>query len=150
MIGVYAVCDTIGHIGNANGPFGTASREALTTEHAILIGAGIGVTPMASILQSIIHQIKQNKRKCPKCTHCWYDDNQENVLKMKKVDFIWINRDQRCFEWFVRVLNKLEVEQSLAGWEEDKFVDLHLYMTSAVKKTHMEGVGLQLALDLVH
>ncbi|XP_076073385.1 NADPH oxidase 5-like isoform X1 [Mytilus galloprovincialis] len=133
-----------------DGPFGTASREALTTEHAILIGAGIGVTPMASILQSIIHQIKRNKRKCPKCTHCWYDDNQENMLKMKKVDFIWINRDQRCFEWFVRVLNNLEVEQSLAGWEEDKFVDLHLYMTSAVKKTHMEGVGLQLALDLVH
>ncbi|CAC5360482.1 NOX5 [Mytilus coruscus] len=133
-----------------DGPFGTASREALTTEHAILIGAGIGVTPMASILQSIIHQIKQNKRKCPKCTHCWYDDNLENVLKMKKVDFIWINRDQRCFEWFVRVLNNLEVEQSLAGWEEDKFVDLHLYMTSAVKQTHMEGVGLQLALDLVH
>ena len=68
-----------------DGPFGTSSREALNTEHAILIGAGIGVTPMASILQSILHRIKQSKRKCPECSHCWYDETPENIAKMKKV-----------------------------------------------------------------
>ena len=27
---------------------------------------------------------------------------------------------------------------------------MHLYMSAATKKTHFEGVGLQMALDLVH
>ena len=36
-----------------DGPYGTGTREVFDTEHAVLIGAGIGVTPMASILQSV-------------------------------------------------------------------------------------------------
>lgn len=29
-----------------------------------------------------------------------------------QVDFIWINRDQKHFEWFVSLLTKLEMEQA--------------------------------------
>ncbi len=36
-----------------DGPFGTASRRILDSEHAVLIAAGIVVTPFASILQSL-------------------------------------------------------------------------------------------------
>jgi hypothetical protein len=36
-----------------DGPYGTASREIFNSEHAVLIAAGIGVTPFASILQSL-------------------------------------------------------------------------------------------------
>ena len=28
------------------------------------------------------------------------------------MDFIWINRDQRSFEWFVSLLTKLEMDQA--------------------------------------
>ena len=28
-----------------------------------------------------------------------------------KVDFIWVNRDQTSFEWFVNLLSQLEAEQ---------------------------------------
>lgn len=28
------------------------------------------------------------------------------------MDFIWINRDQRSFEWFVSLLTKLELDQA--------------------------------------
>lgn len=37
-----------------DGPYGTPSRRIFTSEHAVLIGAGIGITPFASILQSIM------------------------------------------------------------------------------------------------
>lgn len=37
-----------------DGPFGTPTRQIFTSEHAVLIGAGIGITPFASILQSIV------------------------------------------------------------------------------------------------
>ena len=37
-----------------DGPYGTPSTHIFQAEHAVLIGAGIGVTPFASILQSIM------------------------------------------------------------------------------------------------
>lgn len=32
----------------------------------------------------------------------------------------------------------------------DRFLDMHMYMTSALRKTDMKGIGLQMALDLIH
>lgn len=42
-----------------DGPYGTATREIFDTDHAVLVGCGIGVTPFASILQSIMYQHQQ-------------------------------------------------------------------------------------------
>ena len=73
-----------------DGPFGTASGRILDSEHAVLISAGIGVTPFASILQSLWFKYSQSLKKCPKCSHEWYD---KIIMKsFKKVDFIWTNR----------------------------------------------------------
>lgn len=67
-----------------------------------------------------------------------------------KVDFFWINRDQHSFEWFVHLLSQLELEQAELGGVMDRFLDLHMYITSALKKTDMKAVGLQMALDLIY
>ncbi|KAK5927261.1 hypothetical protein CgunFtcFv8_012439 [Champsocephalus gunnari] len=39
-----------------DGPYGTPTRQIFASEHAVLIGAGIGITPFASILQSIMYR----------------------------------------------------------------------------------------------
>ena len=67
-----------------------------------------------------------------------------------QVDFFWINRDQRSFEWFVNLLSQLEIEQAEQGGSMERFLDMHMYITSALQKTDMKAVGLQLALDLLH
>lgn len=67
-----------------------------------------------------------------------------------QVDFFWINRDQRSFEWFVDMLSQLEKEQTEMGGVLGRFLDLHMYITSALKKTDLKAVGLQMALDLLH
>ena len=49
------------------------------------------------------------------------------------MDFFWINRDQKSFEWFVKLLSQLEIEQAEHGgamsrstnkqnYEETKFL----------------------------
>ena len=76
--------------------------------------------------------------------HICYDK-----IILLKVDFFWINRDQRSFEWFVSLLNQLEMEQSEQGGF-DRFLDMHMYMTSALRKTDIKAIGLQMALDLIH
>ena len=48
------------------------------------------------------------------------------------------------------LLTQLEIEQAEHGGTMDRFLDMHLYITSALKKTDMKAVGLQLALDLLY
>ena len=45
----------------------------------------------------------------------------------------------------------LEIDQAEHGGSQmDRFVDIHMYITSALQKTDMKAVGIQLALDLIH
>lgn len=46
-----------------DGPFGTASEDVFDYEISMLIGAGIGVTPFASILKSIWYKFKESNPK---------------------------------------------------------------------------------------
>ena len=42
-----------------DGPFGAPTSQIFRAQHAVLVGTGIGVTPFASILQSIMHKFWQ-------------------------------------------------------------------------------------------
>ena len=73
------------------------------------------------------------------------------MFKLKKVDFFWINRDQKSLEWFINLLSDLEIEQSEnGGGAMGRFLDLHMYITSALKKTDIKAVALHMALDILH
>lgn len=67
------------------GPYGTPSTSTFTADHAVLIGGGIGVTPYAAIVQSIMCQYRRYQQKCPNCHHRWTRDLPQDVLKVKKV-----------------------------------------------------------------
>ena len=41
------------------------------------------------------------------------------------------------------------MEQTEHG-ELDRFLEMHMHMTSALSKTDMKAIGLQMALDLIH
>uniref|UniRef100_A0A3B4BQ74 NADPH oxidase, EF-hand calcium binding domain 5 n=1 Tax=Pygocentrus nattereri TaxID=42514 RepID=A0A3B4BQ74_PYGNA len=129
-----------------DGPYGTPTRQIFASEHAVLIGAGIGITPFASILQSIIYRMR--KQNCPNCNYSWCETIKDNEMMLRKVDFIWINRDQKSFEWFVSLLTKLEMDQADEE-PEGRFLEMHMYMTSALSKNDMKAIGLQMALDLL-
>ena len=63
---------------------------------------------------------------------------------------MWINREQRSFEWFVNLLTQLEIEQAEKGGLMERFLDMHMYITSGLQRTDVKAVGLQLALDLLY
>jgi len=83
-----------------------------------------------------------------------FDYISRNFLQFQ-IDFVWVNRDQRSFEWFLTLLTQLEVEQAeidLGKGEvgSNRVMDMHLFMTAAQKMTDMKGIVLQVALDLMH
>ena len=69
-----------------DGPYGAPASQIFRAKHAVLIGTGIGVTPYASILQSIMHRYWQAKNTCPKCHYHWADDLKASVgINLRKV-----------------------------------------------------------------
>lgn len=77
-----------------DGPFGSASEDVFKYETAVLVGAGIGVTPFASILKSV-----------------WYRMNYpQERTRLRKVYFFWICRDFGSFEWFRSLLMAIEAQ----------------------------------------
>ncbi|XP_063026218.1 NADPH oxidase 5 [Melospiza melodia melodia] len=131
-----------------DGPYGTPSRRIFTSEHAVLIGAGIGITPCASILQSIMIRYRRQKQSCPSCRFSWSEERRDEEMTLRKVDFIWITREQQHLQWFLGLLAKLEAEQAELE-PGGRFLELHLYMTSALGRGDVKALGLQLALDLL-
>eukprot|EP00834_Sanchytrium_tribonematis_P003902 NODE_169_length_14535_cov_0.769881.p4 type:complete len:573 gc:universal NODE_169_length_14535_cov_0.769881:14350-12632(-) len=105
-----------------DGPFGAAAEDAFDYETIVLIGAGIGVTPFASLLKSIF--FKAEMEKCP----------------VRNVKFFWICRDTTAFEWFNDLLHTLEEQDSVVNLE------YHIYLTkvrpSMVTKVILNDVGV--------
>jgi NADPH oxidase 5 len=89
-----------------DGPYGTPSRHILDVPHAVAIAGGIGVTPFAPILKSLL--LRQS------------DDNPARP-KLEKLRFVWLNRDQRAFEWFRDLLERADTR---------KLLEIHTFMTS--------------------
>uniref|UniRef100_A0A3Q3MKP3 NADPH oxidase, EF-hand calcium binding domain 5 n=1 Tax=Mastacembelus armatus TaxID=205130 RepID=A0A3Q3MKP3_9TELE len=92
--------------------------------------------------------ISHPAQNCPNCNYSWCENIKDSDMKLRKVDFIWINRDQKSFEWFVSLLTKLEMDQADEE-PEGRFLEMHMYMTSALSKNDMKAIGLQMALDLL-
>ncbi|KII91666.1 hypothetical protein PLICRDRAFT_38486 [Plicaturopsis crispa FD-325 SS-3] len=103
-----------------DGPFGSASEDFLNYETVLLVGAGIGVTPFASILKSI-----------------WYRMNNFNNSKptrLSKVYFTWVIRDFGVAEWFHSLLAAIE-EQDLQNR-----IEINIYLTAKIKEDDMNNI----------
>jgi predicted ferric reductase/Ca2+-binding EF-hand superfamily protein len=76
-----------------DGPYGSPTGHVFDSRFAVLVAGGIGVTPFASILESIV--LRANGRG-------------ERPAKLQKAHFFWLNRDRYSFEWFAALLSELE------------------------------------------
>ncbi|XP_036419039.1 cytochrome b-245 heavy chain [Colossoma macropomum] len=94
-----------------DGPFGTASEDVFRYEVVMLVGAGIGVTPFASILKSV-----------------WYKHVQQNTnVFTKKIYFYWLCPETQAFEWFADLLQSLERQMNEKNMRD--FLSYNIYLT---------------------
>ncbi|GAA5908982.1 hypothetical protein JCM5296_002101 [Sporobolomyces johnsonii] len=103
-----------------DGPFGAPAEDVFKAEVAILVGAGIGVTPFASILKNI-----------------WYKQRQNQLGALRRVHFVWINRDTGSFEWFQSLLKGLEEAQT-----DPDFLTINMYLTQRVDEDMMANIAI--------
>ncbi|KAJ7584805.1 NADPH oxidase isoform 2 [Mycena floridula] len=107
-----------------DGPFGSASEDFFKFEAVMLVGAGIGVTPFASILKSI-----------------WYRMNNFNAVgkptRLSKVYFTWVIRDYGAAEWFHSLLRAIEEQDT------QNRIEINIYLTARIKEDDMNNIYVQ-------
>lgn len=95
-----------------DGPYGSCAEDIFDYQHVILIGAGIGVTPYASILSHILNMLKYKTLRCA----------------IEKVHFFWICPSIDTFEWFGILLKNLEQEINSLDNKRD-FLEYKIHLT---------------------
>ena len=95
------------------GPFGGGNQDWYKFEVAVMIGAGIGVTPYASILNDLVFGTSTNRYSGVAC---------------KKVYFLWITQSHRQFEWFLDVLREVEKK------DVTNVLEMHIFITQFFHK----------------
>merc|ERR1712000_206596 len=108
-----------------DGGLGAASEDCFKFEHVMLVGAGIGVTPFASVLRSIQYTIHNEHEGGYRFDE---DGNDSPLLGkvIRTVSFYWVMRDEPSWEWFTEMLLELE---SHAG----KYLEINRYVTRSRK-----------------
>lgn len=96
-----------------DGPFGSASEDVFKYEVAVLVGAGIGVTPFASILKSIWYRMNYPQKK----------------TRLRKVYFFWVCRDFGSFEWFRSLLMAIEAQ------DLDSHIEIHTVRNARIMRS---------------
>ncbi|KAF5313418.1 hypothetical protein D9611_008566 [Ephemerocybe angulata] len=107
-----------------DGPFGSASEDFLNYETVMLVGAGIGVTPFASILK-----------------HIWYRmnnlANDTKPTRLSKVYFTWVIKDFGAAEWFHSLLHAIEEEDT------QNRIEINIYLTARLKEDDVNNIIVQ-------
>ncbi|XP_032151701.1 NADPH oxidase 4 isoform X2 [Sapajus apella] len=90
-----------------DGPFGSPFEESLNYEVSLCVAGGIGVTPFASILNTLLDDWKP--------------------YKLRRLYFIWVCRDIQSFCWFADLLCVLHNK----FWQENRpdYVNIQLYLS---------------------
>ncbi|KAM3374872.1 respiratory burst oxidase protein D isoform X1 [Capsicum galapagoense] len=115
-----------------DGPYGAPAQDYKKYEVLLLVGLGIGATPMISIVKDIVNNMKameeeeydlestgQKKRSG--------SGNGRN-FKSKRVYFYWVTREQGSFDWFKGLMNEL------AEMDHRRVIEMHNYCTSVYEE----------------
>eukprot|EP00842_Homolaphlyctis_polyrhiza_P000856 jgi/Hompol1/1771/HPOL_001939-RA len=102
-----------------DGPYGAPAEDLYNYKVSVLVGAGIGVTPAASLLKSV-----------------WYKYYRKAPMPLSKLYFIWINRDTESFSWFQSLLASLEETIPTS------FLEIHTYLTGNLKIDDIQNIVL--------
>ncbi|KAJ3271503.1 hypothetical protein HDV01_006554 [Terramyces sp. JEL0728] len=107
-----------------DGPYGAPAEDLYNYKVAMLVGAGIGVTPAASLLKSV-----------------WYKFYRKAPMPLSKLYFFWINRDVQAFSWFQSLLASLEETVPTT------MLEIHTYLTGKQSIDDIQNIALNSSLE---
>ncbi|KAK2463316.1 hypothetical protein APHAL10511_004627 [Amanita phalloides] len=121
-----------------DGPFGSASEDFLNYETVLLVGAGIGVTPFASILKSIWYRMNNfHNSKPTRLSKASIFLPVYSYLTVVQVYFTWVIRDFGSAEWFHSLLHAIEEQDT------QNRIEINIYLTAKLKEDDIANIMVQ-------
>ncbi|WP_370980297.1 EF-hand domain-containing protein [Agaribacterium sp. ZY112] len=115
------------HCAYIDGPYSAPTSSVYRSRVAILVAGGIGITPFASTLQSIL--LKQRQ------------EQEDNINAQQQViHFHWLNRSQKSYSWFIDLLQQADKQLG------DRNFKLHIHLTSLTRS--LSNIVMQIAFDV--
>jgi respiratory burst oxidase len=146
-----------------DGPYGAPAQDYKKYEVVLLVGLGIGATPMISIVKDIVNNMKAidedenaledgngggnttstspspmtppNRRK---------SGSQGTNFKTRRAYFYWVTREQGSFDWFKGIMNEV------AELDNRDVIEMHNYCTSVYEEGDARSALIAMLQSLNH
>ncbi|KAL1814525.1 hypothetical protein ACET3Z_017099 [Daucus carota] len=133
-----------------DGPYGAPAQDYKKYDVVLLVGLGIGATPMISIVKDIVNNMKDMEEdetaledgttssiannnplttaSSPNSSKGRSGSVSGNHFKTRKAYFYWVTREQGSFDWFKGVMNEV------AETDKNGVIEMHNYCTSVYEE----------------
>ncbi|KAB1201701.1 hypothetical protein CJ030_MR7G000350 [Morella rubra] len=138
-----------------DGPYGAPAQDYKKYDVVLLVGLGIGATPMVSIVKDIIHNIKvkdeedtstEGTLESGRGNSSSHNSKNKNNrgFRTRKAYFYWVTREQGSFDWFKGIMNEV------AEMDEKGMIELHNYCTSVYEEGDARSALITMLQSLHH
>ncbi|KAI3820625.1 hypothetical protein L1987_08173 [Smallanthus sonchifolius] len=137
-----------------DGPYGAPAQDYKKYDVVLLVGLGIGATPMISIVKDIVNNMKAkqeevevlesgNNNALPPASPL-SKKNTANNFNTTRAYFYWVTREQGSFDWFKGVMNEV------AETDHDGVIEMHNYCTSVYEEGDARSALITMLQSLNH
>ncbi|CAD6256873.1 unnamed protein product [Miscanthus lutarioriparius] len=129
-----------------DGPYGAPAQDYKQYDIVLLVGLGIGATPMISIIKDIINNMKQLDGDLESGSGSGADTSASSMasFRTRRAYFYWVTREQGSFEWFRGVMDEV------AETDKKGVIELHNYCTSVYEEGDARSALIAMLQSLNH
>ncbi|KAL5755506.1 hypothetical protein ACOSQ2_020252 [Xanthoceras sorbifolium] len=132
-----------------DGPYGAPAQDYKTYEVVLLIGLGIGATPMISIVKDIINNMQTTEDHEQSAlengnNYNFKDTPSPTTFRTKKAYSYWVTNNQKSFDWFKEIMNEV------AETDEKGVIELHNYCSSVYEEGDARSAMISMLQSLHH
>ncbi|EPS73914.1 hypothetical protein M569_00842 [Genlisea aurea] len=123
-----------------DGPYGAPTQDYKEYEVVLLVGLGIGATPMISVVKDIVNRSLSEDSS----SNSAESGRGGSRFKTRRAYFYWVTREQGSFDWFKSVMN--EVSETDRGGA----IEMHNYCTSVYEEGDARSALITMLQQLNH
>ncbi|KAL7616631.1 hypothetical protein Lser_V15G01198 [Lactuca serriola] len=125
-----------------DGPYGAPSQDYKKYDVVLLVGLGIGATPMISIVKDIVNNMKAKEEDVSALENGTLV--QKNKSGPTSAYFYWVTREQGSFDWFKGIMNEA------AEMDKNGIIEMHNYCTSVYEEGDARSALITMLQSLYH
>uniref|UniRef100_A0A803PU44 Uncharacterized protein n=1 Tax=Cannabis sativa TaxID=3483 RepID=A0A803PU44_CANSA len=128
-----------------DGAFGAPAQDYKEYKTILLVGLGIGATPLISIVKDVLNKTKQkNENELNEMESGNKRENKKPSFATERAYFYWSSREEGSFQWFKGAMDEV------AEKDIDHMIEVHNYCTSVYEEGDARSAFITMLQTLYH